>query len=147
LKTTLKVVLILLLATVLHGTLHIPHNTARVNATLVRIRHVQLALDDLKANYPHEYETLLTNEPNIIRSRLRLLLNRHAQGNPPSEVEMDKMFSDAWEHPLNMCHRPLAIAHNAAPKLLATPGDILVWSNGNDGTNDFGAGDDIIFPK
>ena len=76
--------------------------------------------------------------------RLKIVFRRqlHQLGIPESTA--DSMFVDPWMRPLNVEWRSSLAGRSVSVKLMAIRSDILIWSSGPDGRNDYGLGDDVV---
>lgn len=63
--------------------------------------------------------------------------------NPPAFLHNEQIW-DPWGKPMNVAWRSDIIQN--AQKLSWSPMELVIWSSGRNGRNEFGNGDDIIMP-
>lgn len=61
------------------------------------------------------------------------------------EFLVDSSLIDSWKRPVNVFWRTNMPENASAELLNSTDMDVVIWSSGKDGVNDFGNGDDIFF--
>ena len=60
-------------------------------------------------------------------------------------INEEGLLLDGWRQPLQMMLRSnLVLLPEVAPALLAKPSDVVIWSSGPNGVNEFGKGDDVF---
>ncbi|MCD6050404.1 MAG: hypothetical protein K0Q55_1807 [Verrucomicrobia bacterium] len=58
-----------------------------------------------------------------------------------------KTILDGWGNPLNMVRKEILTTNPLAnSKLLSKANQIIVWSSGANGKNEYGGGDDVVLP-
>lgn len=59
---------------------------------------------------------------------------------------LEVLCRDAWGNRFNIDFKTNLIPRGASAALLNTSFDLVVWSSGRNGTNEFGNGDDVVLP-
>ncbi|MGO8929639.1 MAG: hypothetical protein ACLQU3_22460 [Limisphaerales bacterium] len=115
-------------------------------ATVYRLKEIAYTLEVLRKEKPEALSLLVPGANDGKEDRLRQFLMREkASLQPVQENDIIKLVTDGWGHPFNLaCRADVAMKDRASP-LLRFPGDVLVWSSGPDGTNQFGRGDDVVY--
>jgi len=52
---------------------------------------------------------------------------------------------DTWNRPVNICWRTNMPAETSSELLKSTDMDVIIWSSGENGVNEYGNGDDIFY--
>ena len=60
-------------------------------------------------------------------------------------INEEGLLLDGWRQPLQIVLRSdLGLLPDVSPALLAKPNDVVIWSSGPNGVNEFGKGDDVF---
>ena len=143
-----------MIVTVLVGTGLLVFGLFAVPKTKSEAGRCRVVISDVYVKLAVEYEDsgktirelVKSQETNDLRTTIGRLIVELAKKNG---VEVPKYFSgsllhDPWGRPLNIGWKSDLLGKTNAPKLLASDGQILIWSSGRNGVNEFGEGDDII---
>ena len=114
--------------------------------TTSRLKQLAYTLEVLRKEKPETLSLLVPGTNDGKEDRLRqFLMGQKASMQPLREEDIAKLATDGWGRPFNLGKRVDVTAKDPASPLLRFPGDILVWSSGPDGTNQFGRGDDVVY--
>ena len=123
-----------------------PETPAPRALTTSRLKQLGYTLEVLRKEKPAALSSLVPGANDGKEDRLRqFLMHEQANLQPIREQDIGKLVTDGWGHPFNLASRAEVTAKDPASPLLRFPGDILVWSSGPDGTNQFGRGDDVVY--
>jgi len=123
-----------------------PTTPARRVQTKSRLKHIALILATIRTEKPDALSLLVPGANGRNEDRLRQFLMREkASLQPLQDDDISKVVVDGWGHSFNLGSRADVAAHDPAATLLEFPGDIVVWSSGPDGINQFGRGDDVVY--
>jgi hypothetical protein len=123
-----------------------PETPAPHAQTVNRVKQIGYTLEVLRKEKPEALSLLLPGANDGKEDRLRrFLMHEKANLEPMQEGDISKLVTDGWGHPFNLASRVDVATKDPASPLLRFPGDILVWSSGPDGTNQFGRRDDVVY--
>jgi hypothetical protein len=124
-----------------------PSTPAPVAQTVSRLQQVNYILAIYQKQKP-EALSFLTSGTNGAKEDLlgQFLMREETNIQSMKFDDFRKLAVDGWGHPFNVASRGYVAGHDPVPALLQVQGDILVWSSGPDGTNQFGRGDDVVCP-
>ena len=114
--------------------------------TALRLKQIAYALEVLRKERP---EALLFLVPGVNDGKddalWQFLMREKANLQPLREEDIRKLVTDGWGHPFNLTRRADVATKDPSSPLLRFPGDVLIWSSGPDGTNQFGLGNDVVY--
>jgi hypothetical protein len=124
-----------------------PETPAPRALTTSRLKQLGYTLEVLRKEKPEALSLLVPGTNDGKEDRLmQFLMREKASMQPLHEEDIGKLATDGWGHPFNLAKRADVATKDPASPLLRFPGDILVWLSGPDGTNQFGRGDDVVYP-
>ena len=123
-----------------------PETPAPRVQTVYRLKQIAYTLEVLRKEKTDALSLLVPGANDGKEDRLRQFLMREKTSlQPMQEDDISKLVTDGWGHSFNLASRADVAIKDPASPLLRFPGDILVWSSGPDGTNQFGRGDDVVY--
>jgi hypothetical protein len=127
-----------------------PSVKAPRKSTEIRLKNVERAIRLLEeANHATIAEQLRgISGGTTLQDKWELLLVDDA-----GKLEMESnnirevLCRDAWGNRFNLDFKTNLVASGASAALLNSTFDLIVWSSGPNGSNEFGNGDDVVFPS
>lgn len=125
-----------------------PETPAPKAATVSRLKHVYSVIQALEeANHATIGEQLrgISGDAPLQRKWELLLLDDAGRLEMEAKDIREFLCRDGYGNLFNVDFRTNVVAHGAVPALTKTAYDVVVWSSGRNGTNEFGNGDDVVW--
>ncbi|MCO5053107.1 MAG: hypothetical protein M9920_12480 [Verrucomicrobiae bacterium] len=125
-----------------------PETPAPKAVTISRLKNVQRAIQVLEeANRATIGQQLhgISGDTTLQRKWELLLLEDAGRLQMEEKDIREFLCRDGYGNLLNVDFTTNVVAHGASPGLTSTACDVVVWSSGRNGTNEFGNGDDVVW--
>ena len=124
-----------------------PETPAPKAVTVSRLKNVQRAIQVLEeANRATIGQQLRGVSGDTLQRKWELLLLDDAGRLQMEDKDIREFLCrDGYGNLFNVDFTTNVVAHGASPGLTNTACDVVVWSSGRNGTNEFGNGDDVVW--
>jgi hypothetical protein len=125
-----------------------PYTPAPKAGTIARLKNVHRAIQVLEeANRATIGEQLrgIPGDATLQRKWELLLLDDAGTLEMEAKDIREFLCCDGYGNLFNVDFTTNVVAHRASPGLTNTACDVVVWSSGRNGTNEFGNGDDVVW--